>query len=124
MIDMEAGNYESPASEAGYTDFSYTGGTVASIFDEFYELYDTKRMYDGDGDDAIWTTTIPVYGWDSCDNPRGMIQTTGFATVEIHTVIGPPTMEIVANVVCELYASGRSQGNNFGTMGTIPGLVQ
>lgn len=79
-----------------------------------------------DGGSDTWTTHVVIYGWDDCDNPRQSIPIVGFATVQIYEVIIPPEGKLIrARVKCLSYGPGRGGGGGeFGTMGTIPGLVQ
>jgi hypothetical protein len=108
----------------------YTGGTVASVFDEMKALWDWGRMLnDGDIDlddsDDTWTTHVVIYGLDDCSNPSGYIPIVGFATVEIYEILSMPDKIIQARVKCLEYGDGRGGGSaEYGLMGMIPGLVQ
>ena len=133
-------------------EFNHQGGTVASLFlggrlgntdndinlpDEilgdakhpapFPALFDYFRRRDDDGDDNIWTATVPVYEDDDvCENPSGAIPIVGFATIEIIMPNPPPDSSVSVYVYCELnFVDGRGGGGNFGnTRGTIPNLVE
>ncbi len=111
----------------------FTGGTVASAFDEMKALYDFMRVCD-DTDDCpdnwdfdtnpdTWTTVVVIYDYWDCSNPKGYIDILGFATIEINMVLEAPEKLIGAKVKCLDYAKGRGGGLS-GTKGTIPGLVQ
>ena len=66
-------------------------GQIAS----FPALFDYFRMRDGDGDNSIWTATLPVYDdGETCDNPSGFTLLVGFAVAEIRGYRGPPYNEI------------------------------
>ena len=78
-----------------------------------------------------WKTSVPVYapspGQDGCANPTGSLQIVGFATVVVMAINGSgetPQHRIFAKVTCGDKELGRGGGANFGTMGTIPGLVE
>jgi hypothetical protein len=123
------GTYESPPVQAGETEFNFTGGTVASAFDEMKALFDAMKVLndgtlDADEDFTTWTTSVPVYDWDDCSNPHGAITIVGFATVTITEVQDAPDKIIEAQVICEMTEAGRGGGSNYGTKGTIPGLVE
>ncbi len=108
----------------------YTGGTVASVFDEMKALWDFARVLndgsiDLDESDATWTTHVVIYDIHDCSNPSGYIAIVGFATVQIYQVLEAPDKIINARVVCLGYGEGRGGGGGeYGTMGTVPGLVQ
>ncbi len=84
--------------------------------------------YDLDEDPTSWTTHVVIYDVDDCSNPHGYIRVAGFATVRIYHVDDVPDKLINATVKCLGFADGRGGGSGggsaFGTMGTIPGLVQ
>lgn len=108
----------------------FSGGTIASALDEMRDLWDWGRVkndgkIDLDESDATWTTHVVIYNLDDCSNPGGFIEIIGFATIQIYEVLAPPDgMSIRATVVCLGYGEGRGGGGaEFGTMGSIPGLV-
>jgi Flp pilus assembly protein TadG len=73
-----------------------------------------------------WSTTVAVYAWDNCDNPNASIGIGGYARINITDVLGPPDKLIEGAVVCEYVDSEdtRGGGGEYGTMGSIPGLVE
>jgi len=92
------------------------------VFDDMQELYEAKKDADGK-----WETNVVVYGYDDCSNPTGEIPIVGFATAIITGVNGPsddPAHTIFATVICDNVSQGRGSGGNFGTKGSIPGLVE
>ena len=133
-------------------EFNHIGGNVASLFlggwlgnrekdinqseeiignikdpAPFPALFDYFRRRDGDGDDSIWTTTVPVYQDDDvCENPNTAIPIVGFATIEIIMPNPPPDSSVSVFVYCELnVVEGRGGGGGFGYLkGTIPNLVE
>ncbi len=116
------GTYTSPETTVGDT-FYFTGGTVSSAFDDMKALFDYMKTRDGDGNDSTWTTAVVVYDQD-CGNPHGGIKINGFATVVIEQILTTPEKTILGRVICENVEHGRGSGGNYGTKGSIPGLVQ
>jgi len=93
----------------------------------FPALFDYFRRRDDDGNDSIWTSTIPVYDDNEvCMNPSGGIPILGFATIEIHMPKPPPDSFVEVYVYCELnFIDGRGGGGTFGNIkGAIPNLVE
>lgn len=123
------GTYQSPEATAGETRFVFTGGTLASAFPDMAELFDAAKVLndgviDADENPDTWTTSVVVYDSNDCRNPTGAITIVGFATVTITAVTTSPTNTIWAQVRCNYAEPGRGGGGNFGTWGTIPGLVE
>ena len=133
-------------------EFNHIGGNVASLFlggrlgntekdinedteilgnikdpAPFPALFDYFRRRDDDGDDSIWTATVPVYEDDDvCENPNDAIPIVGFATIEIIMPNPPPDSSVTVFVYCDLnFVDGRGGGGGFGNLkGTIPNLVE
>jgi hypothetical protein len=123
MIDgLRDGTYLSPETEAG-EEFYFTEGTSSThVFDAFEELYLAKRDADGN-----WEVSVPVYEQPVCGSGTPVNQWTpivGFAKAVITGVEGPPNHRIDGYVICEMVELGRGGGADFGTMGSIPGLVE
>ena len=152
-FDMNAPPDAEITPEMGTGDeLNYQGGTVASLFlggrlgnteedinlpedilgdakhpAPFPALFDYFRRRDGDGDDSIWTTTVPIYEDDDvCENPSGAIPNAGFATIEIIMPNPPPDSSVSVFVYCEVtFVDGRGGGGIDGNLkGTIPNLVE
>lgn len=106
----------------------YTGGTVAAAFDAMKALFDAKKAYDPDYPgfpDGVWKVTVPVYDRDDCSNPQNEIRTVGFTTAVITEVLETPEKTINAIVICdEIIPSHGGGGGPFGTLSSIPGLVE
>jgi hypothetical protein len=124
LIGLKDRTYISPEATAGETQFDFTGGSLASVFDDMKALYDYMKTRDDDGDDTKWTTTVVVYDWPDCTNPNILITITGFTTVVIDSVLVTPEKTILGRVLCDNKKPGRGGGGYYGTKGTIPGLVQ
>ena len=152
-FDMNAPPDAEVTPEVGLGDeFIHQGGTVASLFlggrlgntnedinlpeeiigdakhpAPFPALFDYFRRRDGDGDDSIWTATVPVYKDDDvCENPSGAIPIVGFATIEIIMPNPPPDSSVSVTIDCEFsFVDGRGGGGEYGNLkGTIPNLVE
>jgi hypothetical protein len=146
-----------PAAEAGIF-FNFQGGTISSLFTGGYlgvdyngatgtvydnekkpapmlALFDYFRYRDGDGDDDIWTATIPVYkddtvqdedGIPDCDNANDNREILGFAIIEVHSPNPPPSSNIEVRVNCDFTViDGRGGGGPYSNVrGTVPHLVK
>lgn len=112
-------DYCAPSGDVGDI-FDYTGGTLATVFPDMKALYDAKK----DPDTGEWQVTVPVYGWDNCDNPNEDIPTVGFSTIIITEVVEAPEKIIQAKVLCDEFVAGHGGGGPYGTLGTIPDLVE
>jgi Flp pilus assembly protein TadG len=121
------GTFISPAITAGTTQFSFTGGTLASLMNPpdypFQTLFNNMKERDGDGNPNVWTAQVVVYDSSSCENPNQTLEIIGFATIEIDEVVGAPNPTVRGRVICD-FKDQRGGGGNYGTKGTIPGLVQ
>jgi len=126
--DMIAGTYVSPITEANITQFIFvksSGGpkkpkpplTKATLL-KVKDLYDANKNAANE-----WETHIAVYDSNDCINPNGNKLIVGFATV-IVTSVDVENERIEARVVCGNVEPGRGSGVDYGTMGSIPGLVQ
>ncbi|OPY83153.1 MAG: hypothetical protein A4E65_00668 [Syntrophorhabdus sp. PtaU1.Bin153] len=116
---LDSGTYTSPALDTDSI-FKFTGGTMSQqTFEAMKNLYDHNKDASGD-----WQVAVPVYQATDCANPNGSIPIVGFATVVITDVLDAPTHTVLGRVECNYVDTGRGGGGNYGTMGTIPGLVQ
>jgi Flp pilus assembly protein TadG len=126
---LQSGTYTSPEATAGSTVFNATGGTVVPAVRDIQDLYEYMRTRDDDGNAATWTTEVVVFDFPCGRNPGQSYTVLGFATVVMEDVIvndprSGPQHTLVGTVICDNYEPGRGGGGDFGTMGTIPGLVQ
>ena len=91
-------------------------------------LFDYFRRRDDDGDDAVWTATIPVYKEEGvdCTNPNTSLEIVGFAEIEVLQINPPPDKTVNVTINCEKYfLPVRGGGATFGLLrGTIPNLVE
>ena len=121
---IENGTYITPETTAGETKFSFTGGTLASVFEDMKALFDTMKVKDNDGNPATWTTTVVVYESDDCSNPTQAPMVKGFAEVTITEVLESPDKKINAKIKCGYVNADRGGGGEYGTKGSIPNLVE
>lgn len=119
--DLTAGTYESPATQAGDTQFEFVGGNIATALDDLYDLYRARR----DPVTGYWDALLPVYQSADCSNPNTTLTIIGYTSFRITDVQAPPNGQIVEGTIqCNLVDGGRGGGGSFGTLGSIPGLVQ
>ena len=113
--------FTSPGTQAGVTDLEFIGGNVANALNNLYNLYLSKR----DPVTHAWDALVPVYQSSDCSNPNSAMLIVGYASMRITNVLAPPAGQLVEGTVqCNLVEGGRGGGANFGTKGSIPGLVQ
>jgi hypothetical protein len=135
LIDgIRMGTAESPEVTVGDA-LNFTGGVTAATFNAFYNLW----MAEKDAATGIWRVLLPVYeDSGTCDNPNKSIPIKGFATMDISKVdctasdpkepyktCSPGSEDVVeGKIACGIVDPGRGGGGEFGTVGSIPGLVQ
>jgi hypothetical protein len=119
---LRDGTFEIPLAEFS-DEFVFIGGDVASSFDEMQALYEDAEKESVDGQYG-WKVSIPVYDSEDCSNPSGNIRIVGFATALITEVIGPPDKIINATIKCDYVEIGKGIGSEYGSLGTIPTLVE
>jgi len=121
---LTAGTYQTPGVTAGQT-FEFIGGNVASALPDLRQLFLNKGAVNPNTGVFEWKTFVAVYRSTDCSNPSGTIEIIGFATVIITNVLAPPAGQLIQGTVqCQLLEVGRGGGGEFGTVGTLPGLVQ
>jgi Flp pilus assembly protein TadG len=117
--------YTTPQITAGQTSLEYIGGNVATIFPDLINLYIAKRVPDASSPSGYcWNVTIPVYADNACANPNTPMMTIGFASACVWNVQDAPAQQIDAKVTCGAVTNGGGGGASFGTLGSIPGLVE
>ncbi|MEZ4483954.1 MAG: hypothetical protein R2864_04950 [Syntrophotaleaceae bacterium] len=114
--------YQSPEVSVGES-FIFTGGTLASALPNIESLYDAKKDESGN-----WQVSLVVYDIDSCgDQPGQSEPIAGFTKAEIYGIetASDGSKTIRARVVCDLIEPTRGGGGPYyGTLGSIPGLVE
>lgn len=135
LIDgIRTGTMASPEVTVGDS-LNFTGGVTSATFNAFYNLWMVKK----DPSTGIWQVLLPVYeDLGSCDNPNKSLPIKGFATMDISKVdctasdpkepyktCSPGKQDVVeGKIACGIIDEGRGGGGSFGTLGSIPGLVQ
>ncbi len=107
---LRLGTYTSPSSEAGVTQFNFTGGAITTAFTKMVSLYNARKDANG-----RWTFLLPVYDAFDCSTPSGPINIVGFATATI-TSVSTTQSTIDANVECSFTAVGETGGPNYLTL--------
>jgi hypothetical protein len=122
---LDAGTFQTPETTAGQTQFRFIGGNVASALPDLRQLFLNKGAVNPDTGVFEWKTFVAVYSSTDCSNPNGTITIVGYATVIITNVLAPPAGQLIQGTVqCQLVEGGRGGGAGFGTVGSLPGLVQ
>ncbi len=119
--------YITPQITVGQTSLNYIGGNVASDFPALINLFNTHLVPDTTGlspTGMCWNVTVPVYANQNCGNPNTSLMTVGAASACVYNVQGVPTQQINAIVTCGQVTMAQGGGGNFGTLGSIPGLVE
>lgn len=122
--------YPTPQITANQTPLNYSGGNMASVLPALINLFNAKKVTDPQAPapyTECWNVTVPVYSDPSnqtCSNPSGSLMTVGFASACVYQVQGVPTQAINAIITCGEVTNGNGGGGNFGTLGSIPGLVE
>lgn len=112
--------YTSPTTLADRTTFQFVPGNPTAIAPDLLALYDARK----DVATGQWTTTIAVYRQSACAAPSGALPVAGFATAVITAVPTPAGPALEAVMRTGFVQRGRGGGTDYGTNGSIPGLVQ
>jgi len=133
LDDMLDGTFVSPAATAGETQFNFLGGEVPPAFARFRRLYDARAVCSTTGapcstgpcgGSCAWPILVGVYDAPDCANPNKAMTIVGFATATIYEIENRRRI-IRARVHCNVVQPNtRGGGAQFGTLGSIPGLVQ
>lgn len=96
----------------------------------FPALFDYFRRRDGDGDDSVWTATIPVYedDDDGCDNVNKTRKIVDFGKIIVKMPTMPPeegwkTVDVWIGCYTS-FDDGRGGGGSGNIKGVIPNLVE
>jgi Flp pilus assembly protein TadG len=123
-----------PGATFNETRWWFTGGNLSkNTWEKLDELFQANKDASGQ-----WKVRVVVYhfsgdGETSCGNPNpsdGPLLIVGFATLIMEEVVVPPSKEgeepqksLQGAVYCDV-VDDRGGGNYYGTLGSIPGLVQ
>jgi len=117
--------FTTPEIVGGSDNLEFTGGVVADLFsDPLPDLFDFFKVRDDDGDDTIWSTTVPVYqDEDACINPSGPNLIVGAADIQVSAINPSPDNTVDMTIECTI-KDLRGGGGTGGVLGTIPNLVE
>jgi len=118
---LESGSFQPPAMSTGDL-ANFTGGTVSSAFPDMQQLYETRRFDESPSDE--FDALVVVYESPGCSNPSGAVKVVGFASVTVTGVETSPEKTIDAVVRCDIVHEGTGGGGEFGSLGSVPVLVQ
>lgn len=109
---LKDGSYQGPGIIPGQTQFTFTGGEVASAFPNLIDLWDTKKQWNNDAGRYEWDINLPVYqDGGSCSNPSGSITIVGYAKAVVTNV---RKKDIQAEVKCDGFFDGTPNPNQAG----------
>ncbi len=115
---LQDGSYTAPGFNPGVDPWTFTGGEVASAFNNLIDLWNAKKQWNNGRWE--WDINLPVYQASSptsCDNPSGDIIIVGYA---IATVTQVKKKDIQAEVKCDAYFDGAPDPNQTGGGGAGP----
>lgn len=113
---IRTGRYSSPIAGSGQTQFQFLGTKPGTAFKELQSLYKSRR----DPKTGDWLAVVPVYDRGTCMAATGPTLIVGFATVKLNQ---KSSNQLSATVVTNQIQAGRGGGADYGTKGSIPGLV-
>lgn len=114
---IRTGTYRSPIANSGQTRFQFLGAKPGAAFQELQSLYKSRR----DSKTGDWLVVVPVYDRGTCAAVTGPTMIVGFATVRLNQ---KGKTQLSATVVTNQIQAGRGGGTDYGTKGSIPGLVK
>ncbi len=146
--NLSSGTFESlmlAFKERGYdVDGIYNPANPSNVPNKIEGDEDRVPLFDADGDQLQyppcsggsgncngdlryaheWPTTVVVYDSDTC-TPNKDLKVAGFVNVVIYDVGQPGDKSVKARILCDyVEPDSRGGGGNYGTFGSIPGLVQ
>ena len=134
---LQTGAFTSPEARAGGTQFRFADVSQASAEETvqaFQALYEAQSVCSATGSpcdtgecsgSCEWRVLVAVYDFPNCSTPTTAVTIAGFATAIFDQVQVVPDLLITGRIECGMVQSkARGGGPNFGTKGSIPGLVQ
>jgi Flp pilus assembly protein TadG len=109
---LNDGSYTAPGFTPGVDAWTFTGGEVASAFNNLIDLWDAKKQWNNGRYE--WDVNLPVYQASSptsCDNPNQSIIIAGYAKATITEV---KKKDIQAEVKCDTFFDGNPDPNQNG----------
>jgi hypothetical protein len=114
--EIQTGQYSSPIAKSGQTQFQFLGAKPGAAFTELQSLYKSRN----DPKTGDWLTVVPVYDRGTCMAATGPARIVGFATMKLRQT---SSTRLSATIVTNQIRPGRGGGVDYGTKGSIPGLV-
>ncbi len=114
--EIQTGQYRSPIAKSGRTQFQFLGARPGTAFQALQSLYKSRK----DPTTGDWLTVVPVYDRRTCASATGRARIIGFATMKLRQT---SSTQFSATVVTNQIQPGRGGGVDYGTKGSIPGLV-
>jgi hypothetical protein len=134
---LQTGAFTSPEARAGSTQFRFADVSEAAAEETvqaFQALYEAQSICSTTGSQCDtggcsgsceWRALVAVYDFPNCSNPTTAVTIVGFATAILDQVQVVPDLLITGRIACGMVQpNARGGGPNFGTKGSIPGLVQ
>ena len=116
--NLKAGTYPIPAVQAGIDQFYITNGALKAAFDDFVNLYNSKKDAQGK-----WNTWIVILDIQPCNGLSGATSIYGFTPATI-TGVDAGSKTVNGTVNCNTVQSGAGSGGQFGALGSVPSLVE
>ncbi|MGB4895683.1 MAG: Tad domain-containing protein [Nitrospira sp.] len=119
LSGLTTGGMSSPVATASRSRFQFVRGNLAALFPQIKALFDAKK----DPATGQWVTVVPIYEQRACQAPSGSLRIAGFSTAVI-TLVSTPNGPVLEGVLRSgSVAIGRGGGPDYGTKGSVPGLV-
>lgn len=116
---LTTGGASSPVATANRSRFQFVRGSLAPVFPQIKALFDAKK----NPATGQWVTVVPIYERRSCQAPSGSLRIAGFSTAVL-TLVSTPNGPVLEGVLRSgSVAVGRGGGPDYGTKGSLPGLV-
>jgi Flp pilus assembly protein TadG len=135
------GGYSSPAATGGQTKFQFLGSQAGTAFADLLSLYSRRKS----SQSGEWVAVIPLYDRATCESVSGSSTVVGFATAKlvVQTKSGGSQEQgsdkedkknddkgtqagsdrVIVTIIADQIRVGRGGGTDYGTKGSIPGLV-
>lgn len=117
MKRIRSGDSVSPTVNSRKTQLQFLGANPGPAFTVLQSLYANRK----DSKTGDWLTVVPVYDRGSCAAATGPATIVGFATMRLNQ---KSSTQLSATVMANQIQVGRGGGTDYGTKGSIPGLVK
>lgn len=113
-------NIPNPIDLGTGPEFNFTEGNLTAAFGNMKDLFDTKK----DPVTGQWETNVVVFLGNDCKQINNLKQVVGFASVVITQVLEAPEKEIKGKIICKVEEGRGGGGEEYGSVGSVPGLVR